>query len=212
MVFVLFAHGAEFYGKQAYLAAHSIIMRQPSTHVVIYTSHKITDSHLDIRRISQFELESWKGPLSFHHRQKVSVLIRAHLELGDETPFCFLDSDTYCRTMPAMLINPGNRALFHEVEGPVGPSFHSKLHDFFIDRREEFAASGYGAMLPNLTMYNSGLICLPPGAGRLRIFEEVLRLTDFLCLRIPRPAAFPASAVKPLPCQRQQNRNRHERD
>ena len=46
--------------------------------------------------------------------------------------------------------------------------------------------AGYGALQPNPTMYNCGLIFLPPGAGRLRIFEEVLRLTDFLCLRFPR--------------------------
>ena len=185
MIFVLYAHGAEFYSKQAYLAARSIMARQPSARAVIYTPYALADPQLDVRQISRFELESWRGALAFHHRMKMCMLIRAHLELGDDTPFCFIDADMYCRTMPAELMNPGGKALFFENEGPVGTSFHCRLHDFFIERREELAGAGYGALQPNLAMYNSGLVYLPPGAERLRVFEEVLRLTDFLCLRFP---------------------------
>jgi hypothetical protein len=113
------------------------------------------------------------------------MLIRAVLELGDNEPICYLDSDMYCQELPRELSHLESDALLFENEGIISDSFHPRIYRFLTKNHEKIAAAGYPDLQPSFTMHSSGLICLPPSSKRLRILEEVLRLTDFLCLNIP---------------------------
>jgi hypothetical protein len=185
MAFVLFAHGEDTYSKQAYLASKSILQKRGNERVVLYTSGRIPNGEIEVRALNKFELEAWRGPLRFNHRQKVGMLIRAVLELGDNEPICYLDSDMYCQEFPPELSRLENEVLMFENEGLISESFHPRIYRFLAKNREKIAAAGYPDLQPSLTMHNCGLICLPPSSKRLQILEEVLRLTDFLCLNIP---------------------------
>ena len=187
MVFVLFCWGSTAFHKQALLAVKSILERSHSARVLVFASRPalLTGGRIEVVPITKFDISNWKGPLGYILRVKIQIIKKALLNVDDNEPICFIDSDMYCCDVPEELVVPGNNVLMFNYEGRVSNSFHEKLHKFLLRSRELLTNNGYMDLLPDFKMYNSGLIYMPAASWRMRALEKVLELTDFLCLHFP---------------------------
>lgn len=187
MVFVLFGWGSVVYNKQALLAAKSILARSDSARILVFASHPelFVDEKIKVIPITKFDLTNWRGPLDYIHRPKIYILKKTLLNIDENEPICYLDSDMYCYDMPKEFNVPIDNILMFNYEGRISDSFHPQLHNFLAANRELLDKNGHSDLFPNLQMYNTGLIHMLPSSWRMKALEEVLDLTDFLCIHLP---------------------------
>lgn len=187
MIFILASWGSEAYNKQALLAAKSILARSDSARIIVFASRPqlFVDKRITVIPITKFDMKDWQGPLNFFFRRKIHILKKALLNLSDSDAICYIDSDFYCYSLPEEFRTDCERVLMFNREGRIGCNFHPNLYNFLTSNKELLADNCYSDLV-GLEMYNAGLIYLPKGLYRFRALEEVLQLTDFLCLRFPR--------------------------
>jgi len=184
-MFITHAYGGDRYAKLARLSLLSLRARQPEAEIAVYTDQPEAFAGLgfQIHLLSKMEIATGRGPLDFHHRVKIEVLLRHALESPEGTPVIYIDSDTYYRGGEADL--RGRPWVMSNLDGLVSETFYPRFHRFLTDHAAEIAASPYRGMAPGFKMYNSGLVGFTASRESARLLHAALRMTDWLCVRFP---------------------------
>lgn len=185
MRFVLFSYGGENYARQALLSVCSTLVQNTDAAITVFSDcpHVFAFVPVSVSPLNRFDILAMSGPLKFRHRIKIRLLQRYLTEIESSEPFCYLDSDTFCyRPFP---IETDGEAFLHTSEPSVGTKYHARLHDFLKRSRPLLEVSGYADFPNELPMFNAGLIYLPGSPRRDALLQQVLQLTDFLCLWFP---------------------------
>lgn len=127
---------------------------------------------LDAKRVA-----AWRGRYGFVHRLKIELIRDAAQRFG--TSLLYLDGDTYWTASPgrcAEHIEAGD-CVMHLSEGRLSPRNAPYLHQFLLQEQ----AAGRGTIVPDVEVWNAGVIGLP--AQHLGLLDEVLALTDNLFRR-----------------------------
>ena len=136
-------------------------------------------SHVKIIKLTEAELEEWKGKYGFIWRIKIKALERI-CGLCPNEPILYLDTDTflYGELGPADSILAGGQALMHENEGILSRKKNKTQKLMW----QQIADRSFGdlRMQPSDCMWNSGVVGIPntQGGGDCRL---ALTICDEMC-------------------------------
>lgn len=143
----------------------------------------------EIIKLSNEQINKWKGPDKFVHRVKIEMLKDFLAKHNGNVLYC--DTDTYFTESPESLFNSIEKGMFymHTLEGYINhkthPSF-KKWEQFLLTHPEILDQSGPN-YVNSLPMWNAGVIGLNNGA--LPLLNEVLNLTDCIFKKFPKHIA-----------------------
>jgi hypothetical protein len=127
-----------------------------------------------IRKISQEEITSWRGPLGFVHRMKIKVLQDFFNSHTGNLLYC--DTYTFCmKSLQQVFASINNGQLFMHVN--EGYNNDLKWIRFFKKQKTMLAASGF-VHPEDVHMANAGVIGM--NSTHAYLLDEVLSIADFI--------------------------------
>jgi hypothetical protein len=154
-----------------------------SIQIVVYSDRAecFADLGVNVRTVTDAELNDWMGGSSYIYRRKIMAVIDALQRYGDSV--AFIDCDTYFLKSPGLLfelIGPG-RSCLHIAEGKLKEirTRQSPRISQLIESQEFFDLSGNKLVIsPDAMVWNSGVLGVH--SSDLPLMREALNLCDQL--------------------------------